>query len=189
MTRNTRIVFSPLVLPQWIVKIEKRLSSRNIVQFAWVYPNKKYRTKRRWVIHTDYYWVQIHFNMFCLFIWLNKEINLSHMDFTSILVITEVIFEFYWGKILCKWHILRARPGQARLKNSRAGPGWTKVNSSRASIRKGWVTLDRAGLKKSWTTLGRAGPQKSGSFRALFRSYNHHSRWYNSSSMSCNTCC
>jgi hypothetical protein len=118
-----------------MVKIEKRPSSRNIVRFAWVYPNKKFCIKRRWVMHNDYYWLQIHFNMFCLFIWLNKEINLSRRDFTSILVITEVIFEFYWGKILCKWLILRAR----------AGPGWTKVNSG------------RAGLKKSWATLGRAG--------------------------------
>jgi hypothetical protein len=60
--------------------------------------------------------------MFRLFIWLNKEINLSHMNFTSILVITEVIFEFYWEKILCKENILRARggPGLAELKLNRA---------------------------------------------------------------------
>jgi hypothetical protein len=33
------------------------------------------------------------------------------MGFTSILVITEVIFEFYWEKILYKGNILRARGG------------------------------------------------------------------------------
>jgi hypothetical protein len=65
------------------------------------------------------------------------------MDFTSVLVVTEVIFEFYWEKFLCKGHILRVR----------LGPGW--------------AGLGRAGPKKSWTTLGQAGPQKSGPFRAL----------------------
>jgi hypothetical protein len=35
------------------------------------------------------------------------------MGFTSILVIIEVIFEFYWKKILCKGNILRARAGPA----------------------------------------------------------------------------
>jgi hypothetical protein len=116
-----------------------------MVHFAWVYPNKKICTKWRRVMHNDHYWFQIHFNMFCLFIWLNKEIKLCRMNFTSILVITEVIFEFYWEKILCKGTSLQVR----------AGSGWTKVESG------------RAGLNKSWAAWGRGEPQKSGSLRAL----------------------
>jgi hypothetical protein len=51
--------------------------------------------------------------------------NLSLMDFTSVLVATEVIFEFYWEKFLCKGHILRARagPGGPKKFTGRAGPG------------------------------------------------------------------
>jgi hypothetical protein len=47
------------------------------------------------------------------------------MVFTSILVITEVIFEFYWEKILCNGHILRTRAGPGGTKKFRgqAGPG------------------------------------------------------------------
>ncbi len=49
--------------------------------------------------------------------------NLSLMEFTSVLVATEVIFEFYWEKFFCKGHILRARAGlgRAELKLNRAG--------------------------------------------------------------------
>jgi hypothetical protein len=47
------------------------------------------------------------------------------MDFTSVLVINEVIFEFYWEKILCKGHILPARagPGGPKKFTGRAVPG------------------------------------------------------------------
>ena len=125
------------MLPQWMVKIEKRLSPRNMVRFACVYHNKNVCTKGRWVMHNDHYWVRIHFNMLCLFIWLNKEINLSCMDFTSVLVVTEVIFEFYWEKFLCKGHILRAR----------AGPGGPKKSTGRAELK-----LNRAG--RAWRKAG-----------------------------------
>ncbi len=58
---------------------------------------------------------------FCLFIWLNKEINLSRMDFTSILVITEVISEFYWKNFFLKEITFEPGPVRAELKLNRAG--------------------------------------------------------------------
>jgi hypothetical protein len=83
-----------------------------------VYPNKKFCTKRRRVMHNDHYWVQIHFNMFCLFIWLNKEINLSRMNFTLILVTTEVIFSFYWKKSFVKEISFGPGPGRPEPQKS-----------------------------------------------------------------------
>ena len=44
------------------------------------------------------------------------------MVFISILVITEVIFAFYWEKILCKGNIFRARAGPGGPRKF-TGPG------------------------------------------------------------------
>jgi len=111
-------------LTGWL-KSKKRLLSRNMVHFAWIYPNKNFCIKIYRVIHNGHYWVQIYFNMFCLFVWLDKQINLSYIYFISILaiwqnqihfstsylfsrvlLITGVISEFYLKKKHCKGNML-----------------------------------------------------------------------------------